>query len=173
MMSPNPWHREPPIGDALDRYWDALTQPRAADGWDVDPALDDALAGVVRRVQFGNDTPHAEPAFAARLWGELMAGAAGTMPAALPESGAGPLVGLPRRRVLMELLMAAALLLAVIGGGSSLHLPGALDPAQATVAAKAGGVGCVSAAPTVVVALPPVAAATLPPTPDGAAVRGC
>lgn len=120
-----------PAAEAFDRYWDALTQPSPPAGWGHDPLLDDGLTRTVRRIQFANDAPVADTAFASRLWGELMASAG------RPIGGATPLIGLPPRRLLLELLAAAALLMAVIGSGATFGLANPLKSGATTAVALA------------------------------------
>lgn len=128
--------------DALDRYWDSLSS--AHPGGPSRPAelLDPALTDTVRQLRVIDPAPRPEPAFATRLWAELMASQDSPAAASPPAAGvAGRLSALPRQRFLVEAAVAAALLIVVLGGGSALNLPAPLDPAAPTVAASAGVAG--------------------------------
>src|SRR5688572_32793038 len=62
--------RDLPLAQSMDRYWDEVFQGEPA-GSDLG-ALDPDLEATVRRVHALNVAPAADPAFASRLWEDLM-----------------------------------------------------------------------------------------------------
>jgi hypothetical protein len=74
-----------PLELALDRHWDEIVrgEPAGSPEHPLDPALDPGLAATVRRVHELDEAPPADPAFAARLWEDLMH-AQGAVPAPRP-----------------------------------------------------------------------------------------
>lgn len=112
--------------DRLNAWWDAEVR-RAVHPGGGEGALETDLAPVVTRLHARDDAPPPDPAFADRLWRELVAPAvAGARPDSDParSAPAAPSLGLVRPtagRPLLELI-AAAVLLALLGGG--LHRDG-------------------------------------------------
>ena len=103
--------------DALDSYWDDVAA--IGPGQARLSALDDGLAAAVRQLHVADGAPVPDPAFAERLWQELLrsaapaAGVAGA-PAQRTGIGAARASGLPHRRRLGALLAVAAVLLAAL-----------------------------------------------------------
>jgi hypothetical protein len=145
MMSPNGSGGDRITADALNRFWDELGSAHPGGPARPEERLDPNLTRSVRRLRQVDEAPRPEPAFAARLWADLMTTPAPAAPAPAsspaPSGLAGSLSRWPRHRVLVELTVAAALLLMVLGGGTAFNLPGAFDASAPTSAASAAAPG--------------------------------
>lgn len=129
---------------------DPESDPGSDPGSDVGSDAGFVLGEAVRRLHRRDDAPPPDPAFAVRLWGDLVASAAaeGAADPVLSRSGSRTVAFLHpgARRSVLE-LVAAVLLLVVLGGG----LGGVLFP---------GLPGFGSRSPTVAAHNPPATAAT-------------
>lgn len=179
MPTPSHERERRDAADRLNRFWDAATAARRGVGDGVHPGGAGADAGsnrgsnpgsdrgsdrgpdvgstagfvlgeAVRRLHLRDDAPPPDPAFALRLWGDLVASAAAAGAAASVSSRSGSrtvaFLHPGARRSVLE-LVAAVLLLAVLGGGFG----GVLFP---------GLPGFGSGSPTVAAHNPPVTATT-------------